>query len=58
MNELTQQDYQNILGLISQAQITGKDAMTVALLQQKIAKLLKSESPVTPPEPVEPPKKK
>lgn len=40
MNDLTQEDYKNILLLINRAQITGNEATSVAILQQKIAKLL------------------
>lgn len=40
---LTQDDYRNILALISNASIKGGDATAVAVLQQKIAKLLEPE---------------
>ena len=38
--ELTNEDYKNILALISRANITGQEATSVAILQQKISKLL------------------
>ena len=38
--ELTKNDLKNILNLISIAPIKGSDAIAVAVLQQKIAKLL------------------
>lgn len=38
MNELTQEDYQNILKLIARVKdITGGEALAVAALQQKLA---------------------
>ena len=40
METFTQEDLKNIAVLISKAPITGGEAMTVALLQQKIGKLL------------------
>lgn len=40
MNEFTQEDYKNILALISKAPITGQDALVVAVLQQKLSNLL------------------
>lgn len=40
MSPFTQEDLKNLLVLISKAQITGQDAMTVAVLQQKLTKLL------------------
>ena len=44
-NELTQEDYKNILSLIGMAPIKGSEALPVALLQQKITMLLQP-SPV------------
>ena len=38
--ELTQEDLNNILVLISKTPITGNEAITVAVLQQKIKGLL------------------
>lgn len=38
--ELTQEDIRNIIALIGVAQIKGQEATTVALLQQKLLKLL------------------
>lgn len=38
--ELTKEDLKNILALIANASITGKDAMTVAMLTQKITNLI------------------
>lgn len=45
MNNLSNEDYKNILALISRASITGQEAVGTALLQQKIAKLLEPEAP-------------
>lgn len=39
-NNLTQEDFKNLMGIMSRAQITGNEAMTVALLQQKITALI------------------
>ena len=44
MNELTQEDIRNIIALISVAQIKGQEATTVALLQQKLLKLLEPKN--------------
>lgn len=44
MNQLTQEDYKNILALISRANITGQEATSVAILQQKLAKLLQPDA--------------
>lgn len=38
--KLTQDDYKNILALIAQAQIKGRDAILVAVLIQKINNLI------------------
>lgn len=46
MNTLTQEDYKNILALISNTPIKGGEAMVVAVLQQKLTKLLTPENPV------------
>ncbi len=43
METLTQEDYKNILALIALAPIKGQEATTVALLQQKLVKLLTPE---------------
>lgn len=43
MNNFSQEEIKNILALISKAPITGEGALTVALLQQKLAKLLEPE---------------
>ncbi|MCK9371026.1 hypothetical protein M0R04_14035 [Candidatus Dojkabacteria bacterium] len=40
MNQFSQEELKNILALIGTAPITGKDALVVALLQQKITGLL------------------
>lgn len=40
MEQFTQEDLKNISILISKAPITGAEAMTVALLQQKIGKMV------------------
>lgn len=40
--ELTQEDYKNILLLISRAQITGNEATSVAILQQKLSGMLEA----------------
>lgn len=45
MNQFTQEELKNILGLINLAQISGKEAITVAVLQQKIMKMLTPEAP-------------
>ena len=52
MNNLTQQDYQNILALISKTPITGEQSTTVAILMQKITALLQPIQPA-PEKPVE-----
>lgn len=39
-NTLTQEDYKNILLLISRANITGNEATATAILQQKLNVLL------------------
>jgi len=44
MNNLTQEDYKNILALISKASIVGAEAMVVAILQQKISALITAET--------------
>ena len=41
----TQEEWKNILALISLAPISGKDALTVALLQQKISALITQPEP-------------
>ena len=41
--QLTQEDYKNLLGLIAAAPINGSQALTVAILQQKLTKLLNPE---------------
>lgn len=41
--ELTQEDYKNLLAMTAVAPITGKEALTVAILQQKLTKLLNPE---------------
>ncbi len=38
--ELTQEDLQNLLKIIAKVSITGAEAMTIAILQQKISNLL------------------
>lgn len=40
MNNLTQEDIKNILAVILIAPITGKEAVTIALLQQKLSGML------------------
>lgn len=40
---LTQEEIKNLVTLIALAPIKGSDAMTVALLQQKLAKMLAPE---------------
>jgi hypothetical protein len=47
MTELTAEDIKNILALINRAGITGEQATTVVVLQQKLAKML-AESSVPP----------
>lgn len=42
---LEQQDITNLLALISKANITGQEAMTVAMLQQKLQAMLTPELP-------------
>jgi hypothetical protein len=51
MNTLSQEELRNILALIARANISGQEAMAVAVLQQKINTMLA-------PEPVEETKKK
>lgn len=41
--ELTNEDYKNILLLISRAQITGNEATATAVLQQKLSGMLEKE---------------
>lgn len=43
MNDFTKEDLNNIKILISKTPITGNDAVAVAVLQQKIDKLLVDE---------------
>jgi len=43
MQELNQEDYKNILALIGIAPIKGQEATTVAILQQKLSRLLTPE---------------
>lgn len=43
--EFSQEELNNLLALISRVQITGKEAVVVVLLQQKIAKLLQAMTP-------------
>lgn len=45
METFTQEELRNIAALISIAPITGKDAVPVALLQQKISTMLQPEAP-------------
>lgn len=42
---LTQEDIKNIIALINISQIKGQEAVTVALLQQKLLGMLKNEAP-------------
>lgn len=44
MNNFTQEELKNILALINIAPIKGNEATTVALLQQKIFKMLTPET--------------
>lgn len=43
----TQEELKNILVLIERASLTGKEALSVAVLQQKIAKMLEAPSETT-----------
>lgn len=43
METFTQEDYKNILVLIATCPIKGQEATTVAILQNKLAKLLTPE---------------
>ena len=52
MQTLTNEDYKNILALISRANITGQEATSVAILQQKLSKLLEPTPGTKTPEPV------
>ncbi len=52
----TQEELKNLSILINKATITGAEAITVALLQQKIAQLIKPVEPKST-EPTEEPKK-
>jgi len=38
--QLTQEDYKNLLAMINVTTIKGAEALTVAILQQKLTKLL------------------
>jgi hypothetical protein len=40
MNQLTQEEITNLLALIKRANITGAEALPVAMLQQKLSALL------------------
>lgn len=44
MENFTQEDIKNILALIAQVPIKGQEAITVAILQQKLSKLLNPEA--------------
>jgi len=46
MNEFSKEDLINLLSLVNSANIKGTDATTVAILQQKIQKLLHVASQV------------
>lgn len=49
MDKLTNQDINNLLSLINIAPIKGNEAMTVAVLQQKLnAMLVPDSAPITP----------
>lgn len=41
--DFTQEELKNLMVMINKCPITGQEAMTVALLQQKIAKLITPE---------------
>lgn len=43
MEKLTQEDYKNILALIARANITGQEAMAVAILQNKLNKFINAK---------------
>lgn len=43
--DFTQEDYKNLLALINIAPIKGQEAMTVALLQQKLTSKLEPVKP-------------
>lgn len=43
MEQLTGEDYKNILALIARSTLKGEEATTVAILQQKISNLLNPE---------------
>ncbi len=45
MNNLTREDYNNIIALINRANLTGAESTAVAILLQKLGKLL-AEQPV------------
>lgn len=47
--DFTQEELKNISALINASSIKGQDALTVALIQQKIAKLMTTEEPVVEP---------
>lgn len=47
MNHFTTEELKNISNLINRCNIAGSEALTVAVLQQKIAKMM-VEVPVTP----------
>ena len=60
MNNLTREDYNNIIALINRANLTGAESTAVAILLQKLGKLL-AEQPVEQPyveKPVEKPEEK
>ena len=44
MNNFTQEEIKNLIALINLAPIKGLEAMTVAMLQQKLASMLTQES--------------
>ena len=46
--QFTQEELKNILALINLAQIKAADATTVAILQQKIFKMIEPEKPEKP----------
>jgi hypothetical protein len=45
MIEITREDAQNILVMSEKVQISGKEAMAVAVLQSKLSKALEEEAP-------------
>lgn len=53
--DFTQEDYKNIAALIAIAPIKGSEAMTVAVLQQKL--MAHINEPATPEKPEDKPKK-